>query len=148
MHIKTIITRKIPYALLLALVGQLPEIQAQVLPLDSVLATIRQQNPMLGQYDYRARAKDAYAQGAGSWMAPQAGAGLWMAPYDKRMADEMSNGQDLGSVMLSVEQMIPNPPSSGPSGNTCGRSRRWSEATSRPSSTGSGRRRRDSITTG
>jgi outer membrane protein TolC len=109
MNLKTIITQKIQYALLLALVGLLPESQAQVMPLDSVLYTIRQQNPMLGQYDYRVRAKDAYVEGASSWMAPQVGAGLWMAPYDKRMADEMTGGEDLGSVMFSVEQMIPNP---------------------------------------
>lgn len=109
MKTKTLLTQKIRYALLLVLAGLVPESRAQVMPLDSVLATVRRQNPVLAQYDYRARAKDAYAQGAGSWMAPQAGAGLWMAPYDKRMADEMSNGQDLGSVMLSVEQMIPNP---------------------------------------
>jgi outer membrane protein TolC len=109
MNLKTITTPKILYALLLALVGLVPQSQAQVMPLDSVLATIRRQNPMLGRYDYQVRAKDAYVQGAGSWMAPQVGAGLWMAPYDKRMAGEMSNGQDLGSVMLTVEQMIPNP---------------------------------------
>jgi hypothetical protein len=51
MNLKTIITQKIRYAWLLALVGLLPESQAQVLPLDSVLTTIRRQNPMLGQYD-------------------------------------------------------------------------------------------------
>jgi len=109
MNTKRIITQKILYALVLAVIGLLPESQAQVLPLDSVLATIRGQNPMLQQYDYQVKAKEAYAQGAGSWMPPQVGAGVFMAPYDRRMADEMSSGEDLGSVMISAEQMIPNP---------------------------------------
>jgi outer membrane protein, heavy metal efflux system len=83
--------------------------QAQVLPLDSVLRLIEGQNPMLREYDYKIKAKETYVQGAGSWEAPRVGAGFFMTPYDKKMADEMTGGEDLGSVMVSVEQMFPNP---------------------------------------
>ena len=80
--------------------------QQQTMNLDSVLQTISSNNPMLQQYDYRARAMDAYAEGAKSWMAPMVGGGVFMAPYPGAQAME---GGDKGSWMLSAEQSIPNP---------------------------------------
>lgn len=71
----------------------------QVLPLDSVISSIEKNNPQLQQYDYSIKAFDAYAKGAKSWMPPQAGAGLYQTDY------KLKNGM----LMLSVEQMIPNP---------------------------------------
>ncbi|RIJ34329.1 TolC family protein [Pontibacter oryzae] len=80
--------------------------QRQALPLDSVLQNIRSNNPMLQQYDLRAKAQDAYAEGATSWMAPMVGGGLFMVPYSGN-AEDPSDRQ--GSYMLSAEQAIPNP---------------------------------------
>ena len=83
--------------------------RGQVLPLDSVLTRIELNNPMLKEFDAQAQAMDAYAEGATSWMPPQVGAGVFMAPYDRGMIREMNEPGMLGSAMISVEQMIPNP---------------------------------------
>lgn len=79
---------------------------AQVITLDSLLALVDAQNPMLQEYDSRVRALNEYAAGATSWMAPMVGAGPYMTPYpNSAVMDE----RDKGSVMFSVEQNIPNP---------------------------------------
>ncbi|MDX5420803.1 MAG: TolC family protein [Hymenobacteraceae bacterium] len=80
--------------------------QQQIMNLDSVLQRISSSNPMLQEYDYRARAMDAYAEGARSWMAPMVGGGVFMAPYP---GAEVMEGGDRGMLMLSAEQDIPNP---------------------------------------
>lgn len=72
---------------------------AQTLPLDSVISAIEKNNPQLQGYNYTIQAYDAYAKGAKSWMPPRAGAGLFQTNYNLRQ----------GMMMLSVEQMIPNP---------------------------------------
>lgn len=77
-----------------------------ILPLDSVLRIIAENNPVLQQYDYRARALDAYAEGATSWMAPMVGGGVFQMPYPGQKVMETRNG---GMYMLSAEQDIPNP---------------------------------------
>ena len=82
------------------------QLQAQVLTLDSVLATINKQNPMLEEYDNRVKAFNAYASGAKSWMAPMVGAGTFMTPYPNQMI--MEEG-DKGAWMFAIEQEIPNP---------------------------------------
>jgi outer membrane protein, heavy metal efflux system len=84
---------------------------AQVLPLDSVLATVQQYNPMLQEYEWKAKANDAYVGGANSWMPPQVGAGVFMTPYRRVASDAMGVGgnEGEGSVMIQVEQMIPHP---------------------------------------
>ena len=79
---------------------------AQVLTLDSVLALINQNNPMLEEYDNRIKAFNAYSAGAKSWMAPMVGAGTFMTPYPNQM---LMDDRDKGSWMLTVEQEIPNP---------------------------------------
>ncbi|MER2996707.1 TolC family protein [Pontibacter populi] len=97
------------FALLLTLLTIVPA-RAQQLPqtitLDSVLQRISKNNPMLQQYDYRAKAMDAYAEGAKSWMAPMVGGGVFMIPYP---GAEVMNESDKGSFMISAEQSIPNP---------------------------------------
>lgn len=75
------------------------------LPLDSVLAAIERNNPGLKQFDTRINALNAYAKGARSWEPPRLGAGPFMTPY--RSSENMNS--QMGSVMFSVEQMIPNP---------------------------------------
>lgn len=81
----------------------------RMLPLDSVLQTVRQRNPALRQYDYRAQAKQAAVAGASTWEAPKVSAGYWMTPYNQRPIREANNGQGMGMQMVSVEQMLPNP---------------------------------------
>ena len=85
--------------ILLALLIFSSSVFGQVLPLDSVISAIEKNNPELQQYDYTIQAYDAYAKGARNWMPPRAGVGLFQTDYN--MKD--------GMMMLSVEQMIPNP---------------------------------------
>lgn len=79
---------------------------AQVLTLDSVLATIDKNNPMLQEYDNKVKALNEYSAGAKSWMAPMVGAGTFMTPYANQM---LMDERDKGSWMFSIEQDIPNP---------------------------------------
>lgn len=80
--------------------------QAQVITLDSVLAAIDKNNPMLQEYDNKVKALNEYAAGAKSWMAPMVGAGTFMTPYPNQM---LMDERDKGAWMFSVEQEIPNP---------------------------------------
>ncbi|WP_439883289.1 TolC family protein [Pontibacter sp. MBLB2868] len=80
--------------------------QQQPVALDSVLQKIRSNNPMLQQYDLRAKAQDAYAEGATGWMAPMVGAGVFMLPYP---GQNVESDEKEGSYMISAEQAIPNP---------------------------------------
>jgi outer membrane protein TolC len=84
----------------------LGSLKGQVITLDSVLATVDRQNPMLQEYDNKVKAQQAYVEGAKSWMAPMVGAGTFMTPYPNQMLMEE---RDKGSVMFSFEQQIPNP---------------------------------------
>lgn len=86
--------------------GMVTSASAQVLSLEEVLTIIDRNNPMLQEYDSRARAMETYSAGAKSWMAPMIGAGTFMSPYPNQMLMEES---DKGSWMFSLEQDIPNP---------------------------------------
>lgn len=81
---------------------------AQTLSLDSVLSTIKTNNPQLKMYDADIQSMDAAAKGAKSWMPPQVETGFFMTPYNTKMwkANEMNPG--MGNYMLGVTQMIPN----------------------------------------
>lgn len=79
---------------------------AQVLTLDSLLAMIDRNNPMLQEYDGKVKALNAYSAGAKSWMAPMVGAGTFMTPYANQM---LMDERDKGAWMFSFEQEIPNP---------------------------------------
>lgn len=79
---------------------------AQVISLDSVLQAVNTGNPMLKEYDQRTNAWNTYAEGAKSWMAPMVGVGTFMTPYP---GQRIMEDRDKGSVMISVEQNIPNP---------------------------------------
>jgi outer membrane protein, heavy metal efflux system len=80
--------------------------RAQVLSLDSVLATINRNNPMLQEYDNKVKALNTYAEGARSLMAPMIGAGTFMTPYANQM---LMDERDKGAWMFSFEQEITNP---------------------------------------
>lgn len=77
----------------------------QGVTLDSVLRAVDKRNPMLQEYDQRVKAQEAYTAGAKGWMAPMVGIGTFMTPYPGQTASEAN----MGSLMLSVEQNIPNP---------------------------------------
>src|SRR5687767_322982 len=80
--------------------------KAQVISLDSVLKIIDQRNPMLQEYDSKVKALNTYTEGARSWMAPMVGAGTFMTPYPNQL---LMDERDKGSIMISIEQTIPNP---------------------------------------
>jgi len=81
-------------------------LQAQpVLPLDSILVRINQDNPLLKPFGSRAAAARAYAEGARSWMAPMVGVGTFMTPYP---GQPIMEARDRGFAMISAEQAIPN----------------------------------------
>lgn len=81
-------------------------VNAQVISLQEVLETINRQNPMLQEYDNKVRALNTYTEGAKSWMAPMVGVGTFMTPYP---GQNIMEDRDKGSVMVSLEQNIPNP---------------------------------------
>ena len=80
--------------------------EAQVMSLDSVLAVIDRQNPMLQEYDSKVNALNAYAEGAKSWMAPMVGFGPYWYPYP---GQTLMSEAEKGMFMASIEQDIPNP---------------------------------------
>lgn len=88
-------------------------VHAQVMNLTQVLEKIEHDNPMLAGYKTRAEALDKYAEGARAWMAPMAGIGTFMTPYPSlagmnKNAMTDADESDRGSLMISVEQTIPN----------------------------------------
>jgi outer membrane protein TolC len=76
------------------------QVQAQVLPLDTVLNRIEQNNPMLKMYQEQINAVNNYSQMAKSWMPPTLSTGPYQAPY---------KNFNEGMWMITGEQMIPNP---------------------------------------
>ena len=83
-----------------------PETPAQVMTLDSVLRVVDERNLMLQEFDSRVKAQQTYTAGARGWMAPMVGAGTFMTPYP---GQNVTEEREKGSVMISVEQNIPNP---------------------------------------
>ncbi len=82
---------------------------AQVMDLDSIFNSIRQNNPGLKMYDADIRSMDEAAKGARSWMPPEIAVGFFMTPYDTKMwkGDGMGS-PGMGQFMFSVQQMFPN----------------------------------------
>ncbi|HVW96183.1 MAG TPA: TolC family protein [Mucilaginibacter sp.] len=93
-------TKTISFFTLLIVLLISGKVNAQVLPLDSVLARIGR-SPALLAYDAKAGAQDAYAAGAGNLDAPRISAGQYQTPY--------SLNPNMGSFMVQVEQMFTNP---------------------------------------
>lgn len=91
----------------------LANVNAQIMSLTQVLEKIERDNPMLAGYKTKAEALNSYAEGARAWMAPMAGIGTFMTPYPSLSGKNkaaMADGDesDRGSLMISVEQTIPN----------------------------------------
>jgi outer membrane protein, heavy metal efflux system len=79
--------------------------QRPVLPLDTILQRIDQNNLLLQSYGLKAESYQYAAKAATSWMAPMIGVGTFMTPYPGQM---VMDGRDKGSLMLQLEQDIPN----------------------------------------
>lgn len=93
------------------LLGLVAQAQTTVLPLDTVLRRIAKNNPMLQEYNFRAQAQNAMAEGAKSQMAPMVGAGVFMLPNPGQMLmpDPETGMLDQGMFMVSAEQDIIHP---------------------------------------
>lgn len=83
---------------------------AQQMTLREVQVLIDANHPSLKAYDYRVKALNRYADGAGALDPPRIGAGLFMAPYYTSLWKSGTDGAGgMGSFMVSAEQMITNP---------------------------------------
>lgn len=80
--------------------------QAPVLSLQSILQRIDSNNVLLQSYGLKAESYRHSAEAATAWMAPMVGAGTFMTPYPGQM---LMDDRDKGSLMLQLEQDIPNP---------------------------------------
>lgn len=93
-------------ALLLLLMPMQLLAQNKPLSLDDILQRIEQNNLLLQTYALKAESYTYKARAATAWMAPMVGAGTFMTPYPgQKVMDE----KDKGSIMLQLEQDIPNP---------------------------------------
>ncbi|MGX5856047.1 TolC family protein [Dyadobacter jiangsuensis] len=80
--------------------------QKPVLRLDTILQRIEANNLMLQSYGLKADSYKHSGDAATAWMPPMVGVGTFMTPYPNQMIMEPS---DRGSLMLQIEQDIPNP---------------------------------------
>ena len=80
--------------------------QQPTLSLDTVLKRIDKNNLLLQSYALKAESFKHSANAATAWMAPMVGVGTFMTPYPGQMIMDES---DKGSLMLQLEQDIPNP---------------------------------------
>ena len=81
---------------------------AQRMPLPAVMDSIAANNPVVKMYNAEVRSMDAAAKGARSWMPPTVGAGFFMTPYNPKLWQRDGDMLGMGSVAVSVEQMLPN----------------------------------------
>jgi cobalt-zinc-cadmium efflux system outer membrane protein len=79
--------------------------QVPVLSLDSILQRIDRNNVLLQTYDLKAQSYKYSADASTAWMPPMVGLGTFMTPYPNQIVMEP---RDRGSLMLQIEQDIPN----------------------------------------
>lgn len=79
--------------------------ESSALPLDSILQRIDRNNLALQSFALKAESFKYSADAATAWMAPMVGLGTFMTPYP---GQEVMEGRDKGSLMLQIEQSIPN----------------------------------------
>ncbi|MEC5143038.1 TolC family protein [Chitinophaga sp. 212800010-3] len=79
---------------------------APVLRLDTILQRVDKNNILLQSYGLKAEGYKYSADAATAWMAPMVGVGTFMTPYPGQM---IMDNRDKGSLMLQLEQDIPNP---------------------------------------
>jgi outer membrane protein, heavy metal efflux system len=85
--------------------GRLNTAQKEVLSLQEIIQKIDSNNILLQSYALRAEAYSYSADAATAWMAPMVGIGTFMTPYPLQKVME---DRDKGSIMLRMEQEIPN----------------------------------------
>ncbi len=83
-------------------------IDAQQMSLPAVVDSIAANHPVVKMYNAEIRSMDAAAKGARSWMPPTVGAGFFMTPYNAKLWQRDGDMLGMGSVAVSVEQMLPN----------------------------------------
>lgn len=93
------------FALLLLLPAQLMA-QKQPVSLDTILNRIDKNNLLLQTYALKAESYKYKAKASTAWMAPMVGIGTFMTPYP---GQQVMDDRDKGSIMLQLEQDIPNP---------------------------------------
>jgi outer membrane protein TolC len=79
--------------------------QPPVWTLDTILQRIDRNNVLLQSYELKASSYQYSADAATAWMAPMVGVGTFMTPYPGQM---IMDARDKGSLMLQIEQDIPN----------------------------------------
>lgn len=99
------ITKYIVWVLLVAPVSLFAQ-TAPVLSLDTILQRIDRNNLLLQSYGLKAESYVHSADAATAWMAPMVGVGTFMTPYP---GQKLMDDRDKGSLMLQLEQDIPNP---------------------------------------
>ncbi|MFV5699787.1 TolC family protein [Flavobacterium sp. ZT3R17] len=97
------------YIAICCLILNTTNLVAQTLSLDTVLTTIKTNNPQLKIYDADIQSMDAAAKGAKSWMPPQVNSGFFMTPYNTKLWKAGDNNLGMGFYTLGITQMIPNP---------------------------------------
>lgn len=100
------ITKYILVIITLAAPLQLAAQEAPVLRLDTILQRVDKNNILLQSYGLKAEAYKYSADAATAWMAPMVGVGTFMTPYP---GQTIMDNRDKGSLMLQLEQDIPNP---------------------------------------
>lgn len=79
--------------------------QKEVLSLSEIIQKIDSNNILLKTYGLKAEGYQYSADAATAWMPPMVGVGTYMTPYPLQ---KTMDGSDKGSVMLRLEQEIPN----------------------------------------
>ena len=79
--------------------------QKEVLSLPDVLQKIDSNNILLRTYGLKAEGYKYSADAATAWMPPMVGLGSFMTPYPFQ---KIMEARDKGSLMLRLEQEIPN----------------------------------------
>lgn len=75
--------------------------------LTQILAQIAIHHPALQPFDFEVQAMDEAVKGAKSWMPPQVAVGTFMTPYQTTLWQNNGMNGGMGSLMFSVQQMIP-----------------------------------------
>lgn len=96
------------YILIITLAAplQLAAQETPVLRLDTILQRVDKNNILLQSYGLKAAGYKYSADAATAWMAPMVGVGTFMTPYP---GQTIMDNRDKGSLMLQLEQDIPNP---------------------------------------
>lgn len=77
--------------------------------LENLLQQVETNYPTIMQHQQNIEALKVKAEGAKAWMPPTFGAGVNRFPYNFSTINDKNNPMNQASVMITMEQMIPNP---------------------------------------